>query len=184
MTCVLRCSGIASECPCDYVARLAMTGLVTGVQTNQKPITIYEMTVLIKPIIFFCVLTLFLSKEAPAQSRGKDKGKERKWLAGDHHIHSHFSAGYDESTNPPTPSFDKEPYAIPVNAKKAREHGLSWMVSTDHGGPNHSKINLEHAYPELSAVAEGGAGPHPISRDGIRCARGGAHEPHHSAFGP
>ncbi|HEX5831119.1 MAG TPA: hypothetical protein VFY16_09070, partial [Gemmatimonadaceae bacterium] len=28
-------------------------------------------------------------------------------------------------------------------------HGLAWMVSTDHGGPNHSKLNLEQAYPEL-----------------------------------
>lgn len=73
----------------------------------------------------------------------------RRWLAGDHHIHSHFSAAYDTSTNPPTPSFDDQPYSIPTNATKAKQYGLSWMVSTDHGGPNHSKINLEHAYPEL-----------------------------------
>src|SRR5690606_9735714 len=25
----------------------------------------------------------------------------------------------------------------------------AWMVATDHGGPNHSKVNLEMAYPEL-----------------------------------
>jgi hypothetical protein len=31
----------------------------------------------------------------------------------------------------------------------AQKHGLSWMVSTDHGGPNHSKLNAEQAYPEL-----------------------------------
>ena len=31
----------------------------------------------------------------------------------------------------------------------ARDHGLSWMVTTDHGGPNHSRVNLETAYPEL-----------------------------------
>jgi hypothetical protein len=111
-----------------------------------------EMNVLTKRLIFFSVLVLSMCNgvaECWAQSRAKDKGKERKWLAGDHHIHSRFSARYDVSTDPPTASFDGEPYAIPVNAKKAKEHGLSWMVSTDHGGPNHSKINLEHAYPEL-----------------------------------
>ena len=26
---------------------------------------------------------------------------------------------------------------------------MDWIVTTDHGGPGHSKINLEHAYPEL-----------------------------------
>jgi hypothetical protein len=29
---------------------------------------------------------------------------------------------------------------------------LSWIVATDHGGPNHSKVNREHAYPELLAA--------------------------------
>lgn len=36
-----------------------------------------------------------------------------------------------------------------MNALMAKRYGLSWMVSTDHGGPNHSKVNLEMAYPEL-----------------------------------
>ncbi|QCI95634.1 hypothetical protein [Novosphingobium sp. EMRT-2] len=31
----------------------------------------------------------------------------------------------------------------------ARKFGLDWMVATDHGGPNHSKVNHDHAYPEL-----------------------------------
>ena len=31
----------------------------------------------------------------------------------------------------------------------ARQFGLAWMVTTDHGGPNHSRINLEQAYPEV-----------------------------------
>ncbi len=73
----------------------------------------------------------------------------RAWRAGDHHIHSKYSAGYDTSTNPPKFNFDEQPYAIITNAEKAKEFGLDWMVSTDHGGPNHSKINLEYAYPEL-----------------------------------
>ena len=35
------------------------------------------------------------------------------------------------------------------NAEKAKEYGLDWVMTTDHGGPNHSKVNLEQAYPEL-----------------------------------
>jgi len=73
-----------------------------------------------------------------------------RWLAGDHHVHSQFSVGWDEKTNPPTPILGGDAiYPIPVNAKMARRYGLSWMVSTDHGGPHHSKVNLERAYPEL-----------------------------------
>lgn len=36
-----------------------------------------------------------------------------------------------------------------MNALMARHHGLGWLVTTDHGGPNHSRVNLDHAYPEL-----------------------------------
>ena len=74
----------------------------------------------------------------------------RRWLAGDHHIHSRFSVGWNDSTTPPTPILAGDArYPIPVNAEMARKHGLAWMVSTDHGGPNHSKVNLDLAYPEL-----------------------------------
>src|SRR5262245_27555832 len=31
----------------------------------------------------------------------------------------------------------------------AEKFGLSWIVTTDHGGPNHAKLNLTSAYPEL-----------------------------------
>ena len=74
----------------------------------------------------------------------------RSWLAGDHHIHSRYSVGWDRSSEPPTPVVAGDGvYPIPTNALMAREFGLSWMVATDHGGPNHSKVNLELAYPEL-----------------------------------
>lgn len=75
---------------------------------------------------------------------------ERRWLAGDSHIHSHWSPGYDRTQNPPEPIKGVDAvYPTPINARKAHEYGLSWMVTTDHGGPNHSKFNLVHAYAEL-----------------------------------
>ena len=80
---------------------------------------------------------------------------ERQWLAGDSHIHSHWSADYDETKNPPEPIIGVDGrYATPINAHRARIYGLSWMVTTDHGGPNHSKLNLTRAYGELKASRE------------------------------
>lgn len=74
----------------------------------------------------------------------------RTWLAGDHHIHSRYSVGWDESVDPPAPILGGDAiYPTPMNALMAKYYGLSWMVTTDHGGPNHSKVNLEMAYPEL-----------------------------------
>src|SRR5688572_24223187 len=85
---------------------------------------------------------------APFPAQQADTAQARRWLAGDHHIHSHYSVGWNDSTTPPTPILAGDArYPIPTNAEMAHKHGLSWMVSTDHGGPNHSKVNLEHAYP-------------------------------------
>jgi myo-inositol-hexaphosphate 3-phosphohydrolase len=78
----------------------------------------------------------------------------REWLAGDHHIHSEFSADYEaDPANPaaiPRPLFGKDGrYPIARNAAMARHHGLDWMVSTDHGGPDHARINHDLAHPAL-----------------------------------
>lgn len=73
-----------------------------------------------------------------------------KWLPGDHHVHSKYSVGYDTSTTPPTPIIAGDAiYPVDTNADRARNYGLAWMVQTDHGGPNHSQINRELAYPDL-----------------------------------
>lgn len=75
---------------------------------------------------------------------------ERRWLAGDSHIHSHWSPGYDRTQNPPEPLIGRDAmYPTPINAQMARRYGLAWMVTTDHGGPNHSKLNATRAYAEL-----------------------------------
>lgn len=78
----------------------------------------------------------------------------RRWLAGDHHVHSHYSATYP--VDPAAPDRRPEPtlggdgpHTILQNAAAAARFGLSWMVSTDHGGPNHSQLNHDLAWPEL-----------------------------------
>jgi hypothetical protein len=74
----------------------------------------------------------------------------RQWLAGDHHIHSRYSVGWDREQEPPAPIIGGDAiYPIPMNALMGRHHGLDWMAATDHGGPNHAKVNLERAYPEI-----------------------------------
>lgn len=75
---------------------------------------------------------------------------ERRWLPGDSHIHSQWSPGYDRTTTPPTPRLGEDAlYSTPLNAQMARQFGLKWMVTTDHGGANHAKLNLLQAYDEL-----------------------------------
>lgn len=82
---------------------------------------------------------------------GPRRGHQRRdWLAGDHHVHSEFSVGWDNSTAPPTPIIAGDAiYPLSVNAENARRFGLRWIVSTDHGGPNHSKLDAEQRYPSL-----------------------------------
>jgi hypothetical protein len=80
---------------------------------------------------------------------------DRTWLAGDSHIHSHWSSGYDRSRVPPTPLKGQDAaYSTPRNAAMARKFGLRWMVTTDHGGPNHAKLNLVQAHRELTLSRE------------------------------
>ena len=99
-----------------------------------------------------CIVVSAAACAAPpaAERQATPYPESRSWLAGDHHIHSQYSVGWNDSTSPPTPILGGDArYSIPTNAEMARAHGLAWMVSTDHGGPNHSKVNLEMAYPEL-----------------------------------
>lgn len=89
---------------------------------------------------------------APRAGAPKVDPAQRRWLAGDHHVHSWFSVGWTPSADGASPAPVKAGDAsnpIPTNATMGLKYGLSWMVSTDHGGPNHSKINRDQAYPEL-----------------------------------
>ncbi|MET0290666.1 MAG: hypothetical protein ABW178_13635 [Pseudoxanthomonas sp.] len=77
----------------------------------------------------------------------------RSWLAGDHHVHSEWSVNWDESVSPPRPIRGGDsPYTRTDNAKAAQVHGLKWMVHTDHGGPQHSVVTREGAWPALQAA--------------------------------
>ena len=100
-------------------------------------------------LVWFCGLCALAAVALAAPAA------EREWLAGDSHIHSHWSTGYDYSTSPPTPIKGRDAlYSTPRNAAMARRFGLRWMVTTDHGGPYHSKVNLEQAHRELTLSRE------------------------------
>lgn len=81
----------------------------------------------------------------------------RRWLAGDHHVHSEFSADYEpDPANPtaqPVPVLGADGrYPVTQNATMGRQFGLSWMVTTDHGGPSHSRLNHDQTWPALQAA--------------------------------
>ncbi|MEN5265778.1 hypothetical protein [Stenotrophomonas sp. TWI587] len=86
----------------------------------------------------------------PAISRASDDDAGRSWQAGDHHVHSEWSVDWDHRTTPPTPIRGGDSsYSRTHNARQALANGLTWMVHTDHGGPGHSAVTRDHAWPAL-----------------------------------
>jgi hypothetical protein len=100
-----------------------------------------------------CLSVLASCQQFPAVSAAQaDLPDGKSWLAGDHHIHSHYSVKWDNSVFPPAPIIGGDAkYSIALNTQMALRYGLSWMVITDHGGPNRAKLALEQAYPDLLA---------------------------------
>lgn len=93
-------------------------------------------------------LLALLALACPAHAADQDQG--RQWQAGDHHVHSEWSVEWDRSTTPPTPIRGGDsPYSRSDNARHALAHGLSWMAHTDHGGPGHSVVTRDNAWPAL-----------------------------------
>jgi hypothetical protein len=78
-----------------------------------------------------------------------------QWLAGDHHVHSEYSVKWrheneQDKSVPPIPLLGGDAiYSILENVEMGKQWGLKWMVTTDHGGPHHSKLNHEKAYPDV-----------------------------------
>ena len=98
-----------------------------------------------------CSIMFPLTVCAPSQN----SSQARQWLAGDHHIHSEWSVGWDRDQEPPLAIRGGDAiYTISKNAEQAIKYGLEWMVTTDHGGPNHSQINRDQAYPEMLLARE------------------------------
>lgn len=75
------------------------------------------------------------SDEAEA-ARGPKRAK--RWLAGDHHIHTQFSPD--------------GMYRVIDHVKHASAYGLEWMVITDHGSVQHAKIGVEKVNPLIKSA--------------------------------
>ncbi|WP_298158616.1 phosphoesterase [Brevundimonas sp.] len=104
-------------------------------------------------------LALSLASSLAFAQADAGAGDGRRWLAGDHHVHSRFSARYTPDPaspeSPPLPQLGGDGnHTIVQNAEAAHRYGLSWMVSTDHGGPLHARLNAEQAWPELLQARE------------------------------
>ena len=100
--------------------------------------------------LLLAVLVSVVGCSSPPETPPTVTTEQPGWLAGDHHIHSQYSAVWDGDVDPPTPILRSHGvYPIPQNAVMAKFYGLAWMVITDHGGLEHSKLNFEQAYPEL-----------------------------------
>lgn len=97
--------------------------------------------------------TLFVSVLG-AQSHGA-AAEQRRWLAGDHHVHSIYSAKYGnaDTDRPPDPILGGDSnHSVMQNARMARANGLAWMVATDHGGPHHAQLTYDRAWPDVVAA--------------------------------
>lgn len=70
----------------------------------------------------------------PARPVNPWTGRTR-WYAGDHHIHTKYSSDGQ--------------YEVAQQVAKAREHGLDWVVITDHGGVAHEKFSVDQVAPDI-----------------------------------
>ncbi|WP_309112122.1 PHP domain-containing protein [Saccharothrix sp.] len=62
-------------------------------------------------------------------------GSRDRWYGGDHHIHTKYSPDGQ--------------YEVAQQVAKAREHGLDWVVITDHGGVAHQKFSVDLVAPDI-----------------------------------
>ncbi|MDT0346239.1 PHP domain-containing protein [Streptomyces litchfieldiae] len=72
---------------------------------------------------------------APAGRGGDERGDRLLWLAGDHHIHTQYSPDGQ--------------YRVVDQVGNGARFGLDWMVITDHGNVNHSRIGVEKVNPDI-----------------------------------
>jgi hypothetical protein len=83
-----------------------------------------------------------LGTASPAAASDSSSGRSRvggyQWLAGDHHIHTQYSPDGQ--------------YRVIDHVQHANAFGLDWMVITDHGSVQHSKIGVEKVNPDIVAA--------------------------------
>ncbi|MHA3704029.1 PHP domain-containing protein [Jatrophihabitans sp. YIM 134969] len=61
-----------------------------------------------------------------------------RWLAGDHHIHTQYSSDAQ--------------YRVVDQVQHAAAYGLDWMVITDHGSDQHTRIGVDKVNPDILAA--------------------------------
>ncbi|GFM30548.1 phosphoesterase [Novosphingobium sp. PY1] len=115
--------------------------------------------IFVSPLLAIAALILATAASGPQVSGvgASRKGGAREWLAGDHHVHSEFSAGWQldpaHPDAPPKPVLGGDSRHTGLqNAQMARRFGLDWIVATDHGGPRHSELNYRIAWPVIEDV--------------------------------
>ncbi|MFK0057973.1 PHP domain-containing protein [Streptomyces werraensis] len=83
--------------------------------------------------------TLLSGSGAAAAGGGRDTGRTPRrgylWLAGDHHIHTHYSSDGK--------------YRVVDQVRQGARHGLDWLVITDHGSVTHARIGVEKVNPDI-----------------------------------
>ena len=86
------------------------------------------------------------STAAADDRRGDSRGDSRTprggylWLAGDHHIHTHYSSDGK--------------YRVVDQVRQGARHGMDWLVITDHGSATHARIGVEKVNPDIREARE------------------------------
>ncbi|MGP3970794.1 PHP domain-containing protein [Streptomyces sp. 6N223] len=81
------------------------------------------------------------ARAAGASAVAGDGGSGRLlWLAGDHHIHTQYS--------------NDAMYRVIDQVRNGARYGLDWLVITDHGNLNHSRIGVERVNPDIRAARQ------------------------------
>ncbi|MEV0453881.1 histidinol-phosphatase [Catellatospora methionotrophica] len=79
---------------------------------------------------------------AALAGQAQAKGGRWRWLPGDHHVHTKYSAKPDTL------------YTVAQQVAAARRHGLSWLAVTDHGGPLHRRHGARQAATDIARARQ------------------------------
>ncbi len=80
---------------------------------------------------------------APAAEASRPRRGGYLWLAGDHHLHSQYS--------------NDAMYRVDDQVQRAIDHGLDWMVITDHGNTAFSSYSVPMVAADVQAARRANA---------------------------